>query len=63
MPNKDVVIVIDDKVVRVSKDVWRTFHDCAGQMIRDGDHFDFYGSSKSKQHLGKVSELYRETNK
>ncbi len=59
--HSDVVIVIDDKAVRVPYQVWRLFRDCAGQMVADGDHFDYYKGNEAKATLQAVSALYDKT--
>ena len=55
----DVIIVIDDKAVRVPHKVWRLFHACAGQMIEGDDHREYYKGIASKRDLDAVLELYR----
>lgn len=55
---KDVVIVVDDKAIRISRRTWEIFHECAGQMLSDGDHFDYYRGRASRKQLEDVSKLY-----
>ena len=63
MTKKDVVIVIDDKAIHVSRHTWELFHDCAGQMLSDGDHFDYYKGRVPKKQLEAVSKLYHATSR
>ena len=57
----EVVIVLGEKAVRVPAKVWQLFHACAGQMIADGDHFDYYKGRETKANLAAVSSLYDAT--
>lgn len=61
MKRKEVVVVVDDKVLRIPYRVWSLFVRCAGQMIQDGDHMDAYKDKgiETKRDLDAVSEFYR----
>ena len=59
---KNVVIVINGEAITVSKKVFRIFCECAGQMISDGDLYDYYKGNERVATLDGVSQLYREIN-
>ena len=55
-----VIVIIDDKVFRIRRRLWHTYHACADNMIRDGEIFDYYSGIKPRALLNKVTELHRQ---
>lgn len=56
---QEVVIVIDERAIRVPYRVWNLgFVVCAGEMIQDGDHYDRYKGAETKKDLDAVAKLY-----
>lgn len=59
-PTNEVVIVIGNKAHRVHSRVWMLFVECAGQMIRDGDIFDYYKNREPKKTLHALADFFNE---
>lgn len=55
----EVVIVRGNEVVRVPGAVWDLIKQCAGQMINDGHHLDYYKTNTKPGVLNLVQPHFR----
>jgi len=58
MSNKEAVIVVGDKVIRVPLKVLSLYVFCAGQMIDDGGADDYYKGLERKATLDALREFH-----
>jgi hypothetical protein len=58
-PNKSVIVTRGEEVIEIPIEVWNLIMDCAGQMIDDNNHFDYYKGRVPKKTLENVSIIYR----
>ena len=59
-PSKDdVVVVRDGRVVIIKSKVWNIIMGCAGQMINDGDLYDYYRGFVPRRTLDAAVHAYK----
>lgn len=56
--NAVIAVVCGDKVAQMSADRWEIIMACAGQMIDDGYHIEYYTGIHSKKVIDSIQENF-----